>query len=127
MVVIDTSAWVELLAETATGLRLRDLWPSNEDIIAPTLVQLELAKWARRVSVEDEFDTVLAYLQVCTIVDLDTRIALLGADLSVRHKLATADAVIYATAVALGAELLTCDAHFDGLTGVNYIPKAGGG
>ena len=32
-----------------------------------------------------------------------------------RFELATADAVIYATAIEFGADLLTCGAHFDGL------------
>ncbi len=33
---------------------------------------------------------------------------------------ATADAIIYATAQESNAELLTCDAHFEGLPGVIY-------
>jgi len=37
------------------------------------------------------------------------------------HKLATADAIIYATARNNNAELLTCDAHFKALEGVNYV------
>ncbi|MFD2273132.1 PIN domain-containing protein [Undibacterium arcticum] len=43
---------------------------------------------------------------------LDTRIALSAADLSTRYKLAMADAVVYASALAAGGELLTSDAHF---------------
>ena len=39
------------------------------------------------------------------------------------HKLATADAVIFATAQQRGATLLTCDAHFQGLPGVTLIEK----
>jgi PIN domain len=37
--------------------------------------------------------------------------------------LATADAIIFATARHFGVELLTCDAHFKGLTGVVYVEK----
>jgi len=40
------------------------------------------------------------------------------------HKLATADAIIFATARVRGATLLTCDAHFDGLRDVILIVKA---
>ena len=40
-----------------------------------------------------------------------------------QHKLATADAIVYATAVQQGAELLTCDAHFKGLPGVVWVQK----
>jgi predicted nucleic acid-binding protein len=46
-----------------------------------------------------------------------------AAELCGRHKLATADAIVYATALEYGADLLTCDAHFAGLTGVVFIAK----
>ncbi len=38
-------------------------------------------------------------------------------------KLATADAILFATARAQGATLLTCDEHFEGLPGVTLIEK----
>ena len=34
------------------------------------------------------------------------------------------DAIVYATTVKHGAELLTCDAHFKGLPGAVLFPKA---
>lgn len=43
------------------------------------------------------------------------------ADACREHKLATADAIIFATARTRGATLLTCDAHFTGLPGVAVI------
>ena len=72
---------------------------------------------------EDQADQVIAYTQKCVVVPLDTTIALLAADLHREHKLATADAIVYATARHVGAELLTCDAHFDGLPDVAVFPK----
>ena len=48
-----------------------------------------------------------------------------------RRKLATADAPSsiprrrYATAPAHGADLLTCDRHFEGLHGVRFVAKPG--
>lgn len=54
---------------------------------------------------------------------LDTETALSAAELSGRLKLATADAIVYATALRYGSDLVTCDAHFDGLPGVIYLPK----
>jgi predicted nucleic acid-binding protein len=47
----------------------------------------------------------------------------LAADLHRAHKLATADAVVYATARQQDAELLTCNAHFRGLPGVTLFAK----
>jgi hypothetical protein len=40
--------------------------------------------------------------------------------------LATADAIVYATALAQGADLLTCDQHFEGLANVRFTPKLAG-
>lgn len=63
------------------------------------IVQLELAKWPVR-EVDEE-----------------------AADLHRQYKLATADAVVYATARESGADLLTCDTHFENLPGVVLVKK----
>jgi len=86
-------------------------------------VQLELSKWLVREVGEERADQVIAYTQKCTVIALDTAIALLAADLHREHKLATADAIVYATARHMGAHLLTCDAHFQGLAEVTLIAK----
>jgi predicted nucleic acid-binding protein len=88
------------------------------------MVQLELSKWLTRELGEERADQVIAYTQKCVVVPLDTTTALLAADLGRQHKLATADAIVYATAQARGADLLTCDAHFEGLPGVTLMAKA---
>jgi predicted nucleic acid-binding protein len=89
----------------------------------PTIVQLELSKWLVREAGEEQADQVIAYTQKCIVVPMDTTIALLAADLHREHKLATADAIVYATAQQLGAELLTCDAYFKGLPSVVLFAK----
>ncbi|MFO0766052.1 MAG: PIN domain-containing protein [Nitrospiraceae bacterium] len=48
-------------------------------------------------------------------------IAYLAADLSLRHGLAMADAIIYATAQDQGAEVITGDADLKDLPGVRYL------
>lgn len=121
--VVDTSAWVEWLADTALGRRLGKEFPDRPQCIVPTIVQLELSKWLVREVGEDQADLVIAYTQKCVVVPLDTVIALLAADLHREYKLATADAIVYATARRQGATLLTCDAHFDGLPGVTLFAK----
>ena len=120
---IDTSTWIEWLTGSALGVRLGKQFPDKPQCIVPTIVQLELCKWLVRELGEDQADQVIAYTQKCVVVPLDTTIALLAADLHREHKLATADAIVYATARHVGAELLTCDAHFDGLPDVAVFPK----
>ena len=126
MVLVDTSAWIEWLIGSATGEALSERLPEQSDWLVPTMVQLELAKWLTREVGEDKADQVIAFTQVCQLVPLDTEIALAAADACRTHKLATADAIIFATAQARGATLLTCDAHFEGLPGVDFMPKANG-
>lgn len=123
MVLVDTSAWIEWLIDSPTGHSLAGQLPDNADWLVPTIVQLELAKWLTRESGEDEADRVIAFTQVCKVAPLDTEIALVAADACRAHGLATADAVILATARAHGADLLTCDRHFEGLEGVTLVEK----
>lgn len=126
MALVDTSAWIEWLIGSPTGEALSERLPQQSDWLVPTMVQLELAKWLTREVGEDKADQVIAFTQVCQVVPLDTEIALAAADACRTHKLATADAIIFATAQARGATLLTCDAHFEGLPGVDFMPKTNG-
>ncbi|GAA0306539.1 type II toxin-antitoxin system VapC family toxin [Rhodovulum strictum] len=123
MVLVDTSAWIEWLIGSPTGEAVAGNLPEQEAWVVPTMVQLELAKWLAREVGEDKADQVIAFTQVCRVVPLDTEIALAAAEACRAHRLATADAIVFATARAQGATLLTCDAHFDGLPGVRLIPK----
>ncbi|MDO9290750.1 MAG: type II toxin-antitoxin system VapC family toxin [Hydrogenophaga sp.] len=122
--VVDTSAWIEWLVASSIGKKLANEFPDKTLCIVPTMVQLELSKWLWRELGEAQADQVIAYTLKCRVEPLDTATALLAADLHRKHKLATADAIVYATAVQHGAELLTCDAHFKGLPGVVLFPKS---
>lgn len=119
--VVDTSAWIEWLVGSAIGKKVGKRIPDRSDCIVPTIVQLELSKWLVRELGEEAADQVIAYTQKCIVVPLDTNIALLAADLHREHKLATADAIVYATARQQEAELITCDTHFADLTGVTLF------
>lgn len=125
MILVDTSAWVEWLVGSATGTQLAGMLPDRADWLVPTMVQLELAKWLTREAGEDKADQVIAFTQTCRVAPLDTAIALAAAEAGRLHRLATADAIVFATARAHGAGLLTCDRHFEELPGVTLIAKAG--
>lgn len=125
MRLVDTSAWIEWLMGSPVGVSVAAELPERSQWLVPTLVQLELAKWLTREVGEDKADRVIAFTETCVVADLDTATALSAADLCARHKLATADAIVYATALAHDAELLTCDRHFENLPGVRFAPKTG--
>ena len=123
MILVDTSAWIEWLIGSRTGEELAGHLPDRSEWLVPTIVQLELTKWLTREVGEDKADQVIAFTQVCRVVPLDTEIALSAAEASREHKLATADAIIFASARAQGATVLTCDAHFQGLPGIRLVEK----
>ena len=59
------------------------------------------------------------------IIELDRKIAIDAARISLDLKLAMADSIILATAHEYDAVLWTQDAHFKGMDGVKYIEKKG--
>lgn len=121
--VVDTSAWIEWLVGSPLRKKLVKEIPDKAECIVPTIVQLELAKWLARAVGEDQADQMIAYTQKCFVAPLDMRTALRAAAMCRLYQLATADAVVYATAAENGAELLTCDAHFQGLPNVVFVQK----
>lgn len=123
MRLIDTSAWIEWLIDSPAGKAVAKHLPEQSDWLVPTMVQLELAKWLTREAGEEKADQVIAFTQRCHIVPLDTEIALAAAEACRAHRLATADAIVFATARAHGADVVTCDAHFESLPGVTLIGK----
>lgn len=126
MVVVDTSAWIEWLIGSAIAAKIEPYLPAPSDWVVPTIVQFELAKWLTREVGEERADQVVAFTQTCQVVALDTTIALAAVELAAVHHLATADAIVYATAQSTGSSLVTCDAHFKGLQGVTLLGKKRG-
>ncbi len=108
-----------------TGRKAAKDIPEPHDWLVPTIIQFELMKWTTRVLGEERAATVLSFTDTCHIALLDSDLAVLAADVSREHKLSAADAIVYATAMNRGADLLTCDKHFAGLPSVVYIAKVG--
>lgn len=120
---IDTCGWIEWLVDGSL-VEVFEPWLSQLDaVIVPTIVQFELYKWVCREKGEKEALEVIALTEQGIVVVLSSEIALLAAELSVQHKLAMADAIIYSTARFYKVPLITCDAHFEQLSNVTYFPK----
>jgi predicted nucleic acid-binding protein len=124
MRVVDTSAWLEWLMDSELGRKVGLEIPTQEAWIVPTIVQYELARWLARQVSEEAAGSVIAFSKECVVTPLDTAVALRAAEVANEHALAMADAIIYATAMEAGADLLTCDAHFAKLPGVVYFAKS---
>jgi predicted nucleic acid-binding protein len=123
MRVVDTSAWIEWIAGSPLGETLALELPTDDEWIVPTIVQYELSRWLAREMSDAAADRAIAFSRDLVVAPLTTDIATKAAAYGRVHGLATADAIIFATAQDAGADLLTCDAHFAKLPGVIYVRK----
>ena len=123
MRLLDSSIWIEIFGGTDLGRQHLPLISTPQDIVVPTIVQYEIFKWLARVRTADDADRAMTFTKDCQVVELTTAIAVLAADLASEHKLHTTDAIIYATAQLHNASLITSDAHFKDLSGVEYFEK----
>ncbi len=121
--VVDTSAWIEWLSDTALGQSLVQDFPEPEHCIVPTMVLLELSKWLHRGTHGHDPDAILAIATGCDVQQLDEETAFLAAECGRLHRLSTADSAIYATARRHNADLITCDADFKDLPSVRFYSK----
>lgn len=124
MVVIDSSVWIDWLVDGPTAPHIENRFNTPQEIVVPTIVQLEVSKWLLRERTRQDAREFIGSTAQYRVMPLSSSIALSAAGLHRLHKLATADAVIYATALHADADLLTCDAHFKDLPGVVYLEKS---
>lgn len=122
--VVDSSGWLEYLADAANADFFAPAIEAPENLIVPALSMLEVFNWVLRERGEDAALQAAALMQQGSVVDLDVAQAIRAAKLGLEHKLPLADSVILATARAYDAVLWTQDADFEGVEGVKYRPKS---
>jgi len=123
VIVLDASAAIDWLLQTAAGQRIeRRIYSHHESLHAPHLLDLEVGQVLRRLVRED---AVSAHRADQAIEDLlDLRIAryphfvLLPRIWQLRHNLSAYDAAYVALAENLGARLLTRDARLASASGL---------
>ena len=126
MIVIDSSGWVELFEKGLQAHPYAELVEGDDDIIVPTIVIYEVCKITLRERGAHWAELVGGVLEGYRVEPLTAQLAMEAAEVSLKHKLAMADAVVYATAQMLEATLVTSDLDFADLPGVTYIPRDSG-
>jgi len=121
--VVDSSAWLEYLADGPNAGRFATAIEDVEHLVVPSISLLEVFKRVLQQRDETSALQAAAMMQQGQVVDLDTGLALDAAKLGVDLKLPLADSIILATARRHQAELWTQDSDFKGLTGVHYFAK----
>ena len=122
-VIVDTCGWIEWLTDGVLANSFAPYLSSLDELIVPTSIQYELHKWVCREQDDTLAMEIIALTRHTQVIPLTESLALLASELSQKHKLSFADAIIYATAQQEKVELVTADDHFENLPNVNYFPK----
>ena len=120
MNVVDSSAWLEYFANGPNASFFAKPIEDTQRLIVPILSLFEIFKRVLEQRGEGEALQAIAVMGQRMVVDLDTRIALRAAKLSVEHRLPMADSIILATARSYEVTLWTQDSDFEDLLGVQY-------
>ena len=93
----------------------------REPLIVSAIEVYEVYKVIRRDLSEERALEAVSAMRRAEIVPVEESLALEAADISLAHRLAMADALVYATAQRRAAKLVTSDADFEGLPGTVVI------
>jgi predicted nucleic acid-binding protein len=123
MNVVDSSGWLEYYADGPNAEFFAPAVEKASELIVPTVSLYEVFKRVFQQRGEGDALQAVAVMLQGTVVDLDMDLALSAAKLSIDLRLPMADSVMLATAQRHGATFWTQDADFDGIQGVQYIPR----
>ena len=125
MILVDSSGWIEFFTGGGNAAKYGSYLETAANVLTPTIVLYEVYKLVKRERTEEEALLAAAQMQKTRMVPLSESLALAAADVSLEFRLAMADSIVYATARAEDAELVTSDGDLQGLPGVTFLPKVG--
>ena len=123
MNLVDSSAWLEYLADGPDAEHFSEPLIDIDNLIVPSICISEVFKAVSRQRGEDAALQAVALMKQGTTVHLTDDLALQAAKLSLEHKIPVADSIVLATARAHEAVLWTQDPDFKDLKDVKYFPK----
>ena len=123
MNVVDSSGWVEYFTKGPNAKLFIPPVQDLENLLIPSICIYEVFKRLALDMGEENALQAVGIMSYGRVIELDRKIAIDAAQLSLELKLAMADSIILATAREYDATLWTQDAHFKGMPGVKYIEK----
>ncbi len=123
MKVIDSYGWIEYFSNGPLAEKYAPyIEDANENnTVTPTVVVFEVYKRLKKEKSEQVALEAYAQLTRTKVVPLDESLALRAADVGIETGLAMADAIVYSTAKAYSAELITSDKDLKALKGVQFL------
>ena len=93
MNVVDSSGWIEYFTEGPNSGFFAGAIENVDELIVPALGIYEVFKWVSRERGETQALKAIAHMQLGEVVDLDSKLAIYAARLSLQSKLPMADSV----------------------------------
>jgi toxin FitB len=121
---VDSCGWLEYLADTEYSRFYAKAIEDTDNLIVPTICIFEVFKKVLKERGEDSAFKAVALMKQADVIPLDEGIAISSGKISVLHSIPMADSIVYATALACDATVLTQDNDLRGLQGVKVIEKA---
>lgn len=123
MNLVDSSGWLEYFADTVNAPNYAPAIENTSDLIISTINIYEVFKKVLQQKDENTALQAIALMQQALVIDLDSRIALVAAEFSFKHKIPMADSIIYSTAMLFDAVVWTQDKDFIDFPNVKYFDK----
>jgi predicted nucleic acid-binding protein len=118
LLLIDSSGWLEYLTGDSKAVDFARYIQGSIPLLMPTVVLYEVYKKLLMSEGKTSADRFASDALRRKVAPLDDDLAIAAAEVSAQRRLAMADAIIYATAQAYHAQLITGDLAFRGLPGV---------
>ncbi len=121
MLLVDSSGWIEFFTDGPLSAEYSKYLKDLTRIVTPTIVLYEVYKKIKRERTEEDALFAVSLINRTSVIPLSESIALLAADLSLKHSLPMADAIVYATALEKNCKVVTSDTHFKGFDRVVLV------
>ena len=125
MNLVDSSGWIEYLQDTPRADLFAAAIEDRNQLLVPTIALFEVHRVLSRSLPADLVNRCLDVMRLGRVLDLTDARAVASAHIAALHKLAMADAAMYAIALEFGASFWTQDVDYQGLPGVRYQAKPG--
>ena len=126
MNLVDSSGWIEYLQDTPRADLFATAIEDRNHLLVPTIALFEVHRVLSRSLPADLVDRCLDVMRLGRVLDFTDARAVAASHIAAQHKLAMADAAMYAIALEFGASFWTQDVDYQGLPGVRYHAKPGG-
>ncbi len=123
MNLVDSSGWVEYFSNGSNAKFFIPPLQDLENLLVPTICIYEVFKRLMLDMGEENALQAAGIMSSGQVIEMDRKIAIDAAQISVELELVMADSIILATARDHDAIVWTQDAHFKDIAGVKYIEK----